>query len=260
MRIAGTSHAVFAATIIALGICGLIAGDFAPIWQPVPKGIPARESLVYLCALVSLVCGIGLFWRRGATTAACWLFAYLLLWMLVFKVPGIFRAPLVEVSYESCGETAVIVAGAWALYASLATAWDRRLLGFACGDSGARIARILFGLALVAFGLSHFAYAKPTAALVPDWLPWHIAWAYFFGCTYLAAGVAMLVGVYAQLAAALVAVQMGLFTALVWLPFLITGPSADQWSEFVVSWALTASAWVVAESFRGTRRSSPSAR
>lgn len=250
MRIVRISHAIFAATFIAFGICGLIAADFTPIWQPVPTDIPARAVLAYLCTFVSLACGIGLLWRRTAAAAARWLLAYLLLWMLVFKAPGIFHAPLVEVSYESCGETAVIVAGAWVLYASLATAWDKRRLDFACGDRGQRAANFLFGLALVAFGLSHFAYAKQTAALVPAWLPWHFAWAYFFGCTYLAAGAAMLVGVYARLAAALSVVQMGLFTLLVWAPFLMTGPSADQWSEFVVSWSLTASAWVVADSFR----------
>ena len=106
-------HALFAVTMIAFGVLGLVQGNFAPIWQGVPKGFAARTALVYLCAFVSLACGTGLLWPRIRASAARVLFVYLLLWMLLFKVPFIVRGPTVEVNYQSCGETAVLVAAAW---------------------------------------------------------------------------------------------------------------------------------------------------
>ena len=251
MRIASVGHAVFAATLIGLGILGLIQGGFAPIWDSVPKALPARELLAYLCSLICLVCGVGLLFARTAPSAARVLFVYLFVWMVLIKVRLIVLMPLVEGAYQSWGETAVIVAGAWVLYAWFAPDSDRRRLSFAVGDKGVRLAQALYALALIAFGLSHFVYLNLTAPLVPGWLPAHTFWAYFTGCTYLAAGVAILTGVWAKLAAVLSAWQIGLFLLLVWVPVVAAGHvSAENWSETIVNVALLAGAWVVADSYR----------
>jgi len=244
-------HAVFAVTFVGLGILGLIQGDFTPIWSGAPKAVPAREALAYLSALVSLVTGIGLLWQRAAVIASRVLLIFLMLWLLLFRVSLFFRGDPAVLAWWACGETAVMAAGAWVLYAWFASDRDGSRLSFAAGDKGLRIARVLFGLGLIPFGVAHFTYLKETVVLVPRWLPWHTAWAYFTGAAFIAAGVAVLVGVAARLGATLAALQMGLFTLLVWVPIIVGTPNAFQWSEFVDSWALTAAAWLVADSYRG---------
>jgi uncharacterized membrane protein len=241
---------LFAATLAALGAWGIVAHDFAPIWTPVPGHAPLRASLVWATALVALAGGAGLAWRRGAGGTAGALTVWLLGWMVVFKGPGIVAAPLQASAWESAGETAVIAAAAWTLFATLGPGWP--VVG---GKTGLRLARGLYAAAMIAFGASHIGDIADTASLVPAWLPAHMAWAWGTGLAYIAAGVAILADRLARLAAALSAAQMGVFTALVWVPAVVHGHAdAATWSETVLSWTLTVCGAVIAASYASGKR------
>jgi len=250
MRIKSWGHALFVATMVGLGILGLVKGSFVPIWGGVPRGMPGRAGLAYLCALVLLTTGSGLLWRRSAAIASRVLLAYLLAWLLLLRLPLMFTAFAVD-TWWAAAQGAVMVAAAWVLYVWFAGEQDAARVGFATGERGLRIARSLYGLGLIPFGIAHFLYLERTASLVPGWLPWHVGLSYFTGAAFIAAGVAVLTGVAARLAATLVALQIGLFTVLVWVPIIMATPQPSDWQEFIASIALTTVAWVMADSYRG---------
>lgn len=240
------SRILFALTMIGIGVAGLVSGTFASIWAGVPKTLPDRILLAYLSTFVSLACGAGLLMKRTAAWSALILLVFLVVWTVLFKVPFIVRQPLIEVSYQSTGENLVLIAGAWVLYV-----WLAKSRTFPAGDTGMRVAHLLYGFALIAFGFSHFAYLNMTAPLIPRWLPpSQIFWAYFTGTAYLAAGAAILTGIAGRLGAVGSALMVTLITLIVWGPGVAAGKfDASNWQEPVVSWALTAAAWVVAASF-----------
>jgi uncharacterized membrane protein len=236
VRIARPSQLAFAAVLITLGVVGFVLGVFSPIWQPASHDLPGHDALIYVCAAITLATGVGLGWKRTATLAAIVLFAALIVWFVTVRVRAVVHAPGEFGSWDGCAEGGVVIAAAWLVVAHAASI---------------RIARALYALCLIPFGLAHFIYPHETAGLVPAWLPAHLALAYVTGAAFLLAAAAMLVGVRAHLAATLSAAQIAVFTALVWIPIVAAGgANAFQWSEFGLSVALAVAGWVVADSYR----------
>ena len=156
-----------------------------------------------------------------------------------------------EINWGSCGEIAMLVAGGWILYARVATPGDSFYVASLASAKSVRVAQILFAVSVPLIGLEHLVYAKDTANYVPAWLPDRMDWACLTGVAHIAAGVAILLVVLPRLAAALEALMMGIFTVFVWIPAIVAAPTQRfGWTAFLISTALTAAAWIVAESYR----------
>ena len=255
MHVGKVSRIVFAIVLIAMGIIGFVRGNLGPGWEPIPESMPAQQVFAYLCNLIYLGCGIGLLVRSTAVFAARILFGCLALWLVLLRLPWLAVDPQVG-TWWPASSTSMILAAAWIIYSSAATDLDRKRFGFLVGEKGIRVARTLFGLGLIPIGLAHFIYLEATAPLVPAWMQWPVFWSYFTGAAFVAAGLALIVGILSRLASALVTLQLAILTFVVWTPLIIAGTmSAFQWNEFVVSILLTTCAWVVADSYRADVRS-----
>lgn len=238
---------LFAVGMIGMGVLGLIYGDFALVWQPVAAWVPERTALAYLAALVMLVGGVGLLFEAAMRWAVRLLFVYCIVWALL-KVPALFVAPQIEGVWLGFGELAVLLAGAWMLFARLGGMRDDGLWRWISGENGVRAARYFFGVWLIPIGLSHLMYVKETVALVPAWLPSPIFWAYLTGAGQIACGLGVLFGVLPKVAATCEAGMISIFGLLVWLPRVVAAPKVRlNWTAFWITWVIAAAAWVVAE-------------
>jgi uncharacterized membrane protein len=224
---------------MALGIIGLVFGDFALQWQPVAKDLPGHHALALLSAAVMLVLGFGVLWSRTARAASAGLAAVYLGWVALHG-PDTAAAPGSVASWLGVAETLSLSAGGLALFV-LATQTPNARLRLA--------ARLIYGLCPLVFGLSHFAYADFTAKMVPGWIPYPLFWAYATGVGHLAAGLAMLFGVTPRLAATLLTAMMGSFVLLLHIPRVMAAPGSQlEWTMTAVALSLVGAAWALRQS------------
>ncbi len=235
---------VYGLGVIAMALLCLAYGTFDP-GQPVPKSFPARTALAYAAAAYMLVAGAAVEWRRTLAWGAAALAAYYTLVVIVLMNGHVLLKHYAEFgAYEGLAEQVAIAAGGLILYAASAR------IDAALAARLRRLGQLAFGAAVLVFGTAHFVYMNLTAPLVPKWLPpGQEFWGYATGIGHIAAGVAILTGVRARLAAILLTIMYASFTPLVHLPMLLAKPSSQWiWTENAVNLALTGVAWVVADS------------
>ena len=235
---------VYGLGVIALALVSLAVGNFDP-GQPVPKDFPARTVLAYAAGVFMLVAGVAIEWRRTVAWAAAALTTYYT-FIVVILMDGrtVLRHATEFIAYSNTAGQLSIAAGGLIVFAATAridTVLAARLT---------RLGQMVFGVCALLFGGAHFFYMNLTAPLVPKWLPpSQEFWGYATGIAHIAAGLAILSGVRARLAAILLTVMFASFTPLVHLPMLLADPSnIGIWTENAANLAFTGVAWVVADS------------
>jgi uncharacterized membrane protein YphA (DoxX/SURF4 family) len=235
MNNAFVNRVAFAAGVTGLGAVCLAFQDFALQWQSAPAWLKSVPYAATVSALWLVATGIALVVKRlalmGAVSAAV-LFG---VWAFVFHGPLVALQPGQVYLWLGIAETGCLMAAGLAL-AGAGMQNARLLLG----------ARIVFGLCAIVFGLSHFVYADVTAKMVPGWLPFPLAWAYLTGLGHLAAGLALVSGVRAQLAAGMEAAMCFSFVVLLHVPRVIADPKSQvEWTMLCVALAISGAAWVI---------------
>ena len=221
--------------IAGLGLVCLAFRDFALQWQSAPEWLKTIPYAAIVSALWLVGTGIALAVRRLAFAGAVSAAALFGVWALVFHGPLVAQQPGQVYVWLGIAEAGCLMAAGLAL-AGAGVQNARILLG----------ARIVFGLCAVVFGISHFAYAEITAKMVPAWLPFPLAWAYITGCGHLAAGLALVSGVQARLAAGMEAAMCAVFVILLHLPRVIAAPASQiEWTMLCVALSITGAAWVI---------------
>jgi len=248
--------------LLGIGILGLAYGDFASVWQPVAAWIPGRTALAYAVAAIECAVAIGLLFRATSALAARVLFPGVILWQML-RLPEVILGGRHEGAWLGWGETALLLAGGWTLFARLADLPGESPLAFLTGEKSVRMAQIYLGLCIIPIGLSHFVYHEATVLLIPQWLPNRLFFAYLTGAGQIASGLGLIFNVLPRVAAYAESAQLWIYTLLIWVPAVLFGPNSDvqkifgsnasarmPWTALLVTWFPAACALAVAQNVR----------
>lgn len=241
---------VYGLGVMAVGVACLAFGDFDS-GQPVPENFPARTALAYAAGAFTVLAAAAVEWRRTVVWGAAALTAYYALFVVVLMNGRLLLTDYaVFVTYENIAIQLAIAVGGLIIYASTAT------IDKALAERLTLLGRMAFGVCALVFGGAHFIYMNLTAPLVPKWLPpSQEFWGYVTGVCFVAAGVAILTGVQARLAAILLTAMLASFALLVHERMLLADHSIHyNWTESAENLAAIGSAWVVADSLARPRR------
>ena len=235
---------VYGLGVMSVGLASLAFGRFDP-GQPVPANFPARTVLAYVAGLLMVIAAAAIEWRQTAAGGAAALTLYYTLFVIILMNGRLLPAHYAEyVTYENIFMQLSIAAAGLIIYATAAR------IDAALAARLTRLGRLAIGVCCLVFGGAHFAYLKYTAMLIPKWLPpTQVFWTYATGIGFVAAGIAILTGVQARLAAILLTVMLVSFGVLVNGRILLADRAIhDNWTESAINLAVVGAAWVVADS------------
>jgi uncharacterized membrane protein YphA (DoxX/SURF4 family) len=244
---------VYSFATVAGGIFDLVWGDFDTSHQPIQAfgdHIPGRELFAYITAIWMIAGGAAILWRRsakaGAVATAVIYFIFAVFWLPRFYTAPHFlgvRSSVYIGVLGGVGTQLIAVAAGALVYASLAThssLWPRTIL----------IARWIFGVCSIDFGLVHLTGVKDNAVYVPKWMPLGGEfWTIITGICFMLAGLAILSGILDVLAARLLALMLFVFSVVTLVPMILAFPHAhDVWGGNAYNLAAVAAAWILAAS------------
>ncbi|WP_263359983.1 hypothetical protein [Acidicapsa ligni] len=243
---------LFAAAIIGFGIQHFLCKGVVVGVELVPPWPPSHIFWGYLIAILLLLCGLSIAFRKAAVIAALLLAILFFNAVVVLDLPKVL-ARVMDLTERtrffeslSLGAGALIIAG-----------------GVVIGSRGlsralhicAMIGSWLFAISLIIFGTSHFLVPSFIATLIPKWIQWHLFWAWFTGIAFVAAGVAILLRRYAATAACMLGIMFLAWVAVLHAPRIYAAlHSTAEWNSGLVALGMAGCSFALCSSTAVRRR------
>jgi uncharacterized membrane protein len=252
---------VYGLASAAAGIMDLIWGGFDADHQPIQAfgdHIPGVTAFAFITAVWMIAGGAAILWRRSSRAGGAAL-AGIYFVFSIFWLPRLYYAPhILGLRFSVCvgvlaglGSQLIVFAAGALVFAAAETN----------GSSRPRIlliARWIFGLSSIDFGLSHLTDLHDNLMYVPKWMPLGAEfWIIVTGICFVLAGLAILLAIQDIPAAWLLGLMFLAFNVIALPQFIFADPkNHGAWGGYAYNLAAVGACWVFAEtlaSLRGAR-------
>jgi uncharacterized membrane protein len=246
-KVLSYSYLLVAISVTAIGIIGMVTGEFQKGFLPMPHSLPARPFLSYALNAVFILSGLGIFFRKCRLLASVTLFVYCL---ILFIFPHIFKL----ISNVTNG-------GEWAAaFEVIALACGAFFIAESClfqnstgpGHAPSRIGKVAsvisyaFAISLAVFGVLHFIYGVYISTLIPVYFPAKLFLAYFIGIAFISTAVSILINRWSQLSTALLGAMFMIWFLILHAPRAISALNVEsEWTSMFIALGICGSSWAL---------------
>lgn len=247
-------RAIFSVAMIGMGVQCILRGNVVPQLEPV-LGATVLPLIGWTTGVVLVVAAIATMVRPTAIYGAGVLAAIMLLWVVLLHAPALAAAPRNGSEWTGASETFALSGVALVLFGltRLSVAW-RRIpdeLTARCITIG----RIFVGVSMLGFGTLHFLYIPYVAVVIPNWIPTHVGFAYATGIAHIAAGLSILTGVLARIAALCAAAMFGSWVLILHIPRALAHlHEANEWTSVLIALAMCGGSLLIAATLSNISR------
>lgn len=196
--------------------------DAADIAQIIPTWMFARLFWAYFVGVALIAAGLAISAKRSLRLAGSLTALMFFLFVAMMHIPGVVANPRDRFSWAILFRDSSFGAGALALAGAMmpGSSSDRGR-----GNLAVTIARVIIGIAMIAYGVEHFLHAGsapgvPLQKMTPAWVPLPHFWTFLTGAIEVIAGAAILVNRYTRDATALAGLWIVLLTLVLYVPLL----------------------------------------
>ncbi len=245
----------YAISLIAWGVQHFMFGFFiAGRPMPWPAGLPGEVVIAYISGALLISAGIAIVINQKAPYLLVAVSLIILLWAGLRDVFFVVSNLDIGGNLTNTGKALTIGSAAMLIARTYRSGDNYTIVDNKVIIIIASCCQYFTGLFLLFSGIQHFLFVDFVKFLVPTWIPGASFWTYFSGIALIAAGLGLITGVKAKLAATLAGWMVFIWLFTLHLPRAIADANQNEWTAVFEALAVSGILFIISDTHKENKK------